>query len=185
MGLFSKLKQAMNVVTGGAAQVSLEWTPPAVTPGQPIHVKVSARSTGSEVKSDGIFVDVFGRETFLAPAEPPRVEPQPKSPAELDYPPEVEKKAGEPETDTKTIFRESFRLCEAFVLGADHTRQVEGQFTLPAHLPASRDGDLDLIYRIRGRMEAFGNDPDSGYKELRVISAPATNASGPTGEVEI
>ncbi len=197
MGFLSKLKQTVNVITGGAAKVTIEWNPQTVVPGQPIAVKVTAGSTGSEVKSDGIFVDVFGRETIMAPPKPPPVSgPPARSNSELDALPvetvtaadtlrENPVEPDEPETDSRTFFTQSFQLCGSFVLGANETKQVEGTLALPANLPPSRDGDFDLAYRIRGRLEAFGNDPDSGYKEIHLIAGPSSNDSGPADGVEI
>src|SRR3989304_6076715 len=51
MGFLDKLKGAVNAVTGGAAKVTMEFEPKAVYPGDVVRVKISATSTGSEVKA--------------------------------------------------------------------------------------------------------------------------------------
>ncbi|MBN1673730.1 MAG: hypothetical protein JXR37_21970 [Kiritimatiellae bacterium] len=180
MGIFDKLKQAADALTGGAAEVTVEWAPDPVIPGQAFEVKVVAKSTGRAVKSDGVFVDFLGHKTVVVPVEESAPEDTMKGDAS-DEPAELsEDAAGDVEDDgdldrpalnTEIIFHESFRLCDAFVLGANETKAVEGQVTLPAGLAASSGQELGHSYGIRGRLEAAGNDPDSGYKPLNVGSA--------------
>ena len=190
MKLFDKLKQGIKAVTGGAAKVTIEWEPKTVVPGQSIAVKVFIQSAGGEVKSKGVFVDFHGDETFLAPPEKVpalALEPKPAGATMTDpetTPPVTGKseeiteaaEPAEPQTDTKRICAETFTLCNPFVLGENESKQVEGNLKLPDHLSASSDEELGCHYRIRGRMEAFGNDPDSGYKEITVVAAPSPGA---------
>ena len=45
----------------------------------------------------------------------------------------------------------------------------DGVMTLPSNTQPSFDGALcDHGWGIRGRLDTFGNDPDSGYKSFRV-----------------
>src|SRR5262249_31370019 len=62
MGFLDKLKGAVNAVTGGAAKVTMEFKPATAFPGDTVGVKITATSTGQEVKSKGIFVDLQGLE---------------------------------------------------------------------------------------------------------------------------
>jgi len=175
MGLFSKLKGAMNAVTGGAAKVTIAWGPEVVVPGEDVSVTVTVTSTGSAVKSDGVFVDVLAQETTVVAAEADGEETGdeivPDVGPDFDEGMETEQQE-EPELtpDTNTTFDETFRLCDAFVLGAGESREVKGVICLPAEVPPSSDVELGHHYRIRGRLEAFGNDPDSGYTKLVVGS---------------
>ena len=57
MGLFDKLKAAVNFVSGGAATVSIEYSPTTAVAGSPIKVKVTALAS-AEVKSKGIYIDL-------------------------------------------------------------------------------------------------------------------------------
>ena len=170
MGFFDKLKQGVKAVTGGSAKVTMEWEPKDVAPGQLVGVKITIQSTGSEVKSQGVFVDFDGDETLLVPPSPKPVanpeqgeSPAAPSVAETTTP-------SEPETDTNRICTEIFTFCGPFVLGAKETKVVEGKVTLPSSLRASSPTELGCHYQIRGRMEeAFGNDPSSGYKDITVV----------------
>jgi len=180
MGFFDKLKQGVKAVTGGSAKVTMEWEPKDVAPGQLVGVKITIQSTGSEVKSQGVFVDFDGDETLLVPPIPtPVANPGQGEPVDLmnpAAPPAAETAApSEPETDTNRICSEVFTLCGPFVLGAKETKVVEGKVNLPTSLRASSATQLGCHYQIRGRMEAFGNDPSSGYKDITVVvkEAPA------------
>ena len=55
----------------------------------------------------------------------------------------------------------SFKVAEAFALEAGQSQTFEGEFAVPAQLDASYD------WEIRGRIEALGNDPDSGFADIR------------------
>src|SRR5262245_18082601 len=62
MGFLDKIKGAVNAVTGGAAKVTMEFKPSVAFPGDVIAVKITATSTGQQVKSKGVFVDLQGVE---------------------------------------------------------------------------------------------------------------------------
>ena len=149
MGFFDKLKGAVNAVTGGAAKVQLDFEPKVAFPGDSVRVKISCTSTGAEVKSKGIFLDLYGAESVKLPRG--TVEGQ-----------------GEINT-TKTQLSQEFQIAPAFVLGAGETKLFEGVVQLPGGLQPSFQGALArLDWQLRGRLEAFGNDPDSGYQPIRI-----------------
>jgi hypothetical protein len=55
------------------------------------------------------------------------------------------------------------------VLSAGESRQFEGTIRLPQGIQPSNAGrHAQHSWSIRGRLEAWGNDPDSGYQLLRV-----------------
>lgn len=179
MGFMDKLKGAVNAVTGGAAEVKMTWEPEVATPGQAINVTITVKSTGAEVESDGIFVDVYGAETFMT---------QPQSEAEADAMDELEEELvitveedldginetdentvdEGPQEDSRTVIDEAYKICDAFVLAANEEKTVSGEVTLPGDLKPTSPEYFGYHYRIRGRLGAFGNDPDTGYKTLQV-----------------
>jgi len=147
MGFFDKIKGAVNAVTGGAATVTIEYPSGMIMPGESVAVKVTATSTGAEVKSKGIFVDVKGVEEVNI------VDPNTKQKV----------------TQSKGTMEQAFQIAQAFVLNAKETKVFEGTIQLPTSLMPSFNGSLaSHSYFIRGRVEAFGNDPDSGFKPIRV-----------------
>src|SRR3954470_18513894 len=62
MGFFDKIKSAVNAVTGGAAKVSMEFSPPVAFAGDIVRVRITATSTGADIKGSGVFVDLKGVE---------------------------------------------------------------------------------------------------------------------------
>ena len=58
MGFLDKMKSAVGSMTGGNADVSIEYPMQTVSVGDNMHVRVVVMSTGAEVKSGGVFVDV-------------------------------------------------------------------------------------------------------------------------------
>jgi len=150
MGFFDKLKGAMNAVTGGAAKVTLEFDPPQAQPGDTIRVKISATSSGGEVKSKGVYVDLWGSENVRIPKGSGN-------------------NVGQEVTATENTFTQEFQIAPAFVLAAKETKLWEGQLQIPASVQPSYMGKLATHqWKIQGRIEAAGNDPDSGWKDLRI-----------------
>jgi hypothetical protein len=149
MGLFDKLKSAVNVMTGGGATVTIEYQPTTGFPGDVVRVRVTATSTGGEIKSKGAFVDLQATES-------------------------VHVKEGEGGDHahvnvSRNTFSQEFQISPAFVLAPNATLQFEGQIQLPPTAQPSFAGVYTQhTWQIRGRVEAFGNDPDSGYQAFRV-----------------
>ncbi len=150
MGFFDKIKSVANFVTGGAAKVSIEWNPPAVMPGEPIHVRVTAQSTGPAISSGGVFVDVSAHEQLSI-----RENALGNGNAQINH--------------TQQTFSQSYPIAPAFQLGPNQSMVWEGQILLPPHSQPTYDGPMaDHDWGIRGRIEMTGNDPDSGFVKLVV-----------------
>jgi sporulation-control protein spo0M len=150
MGFFDKVKGAMQAVTGGSAKVTVESFPAVVFPGEPLTVKVTVTSTGGEIKFSGVWVDVQGVE-------------------------EVRLKKGTVQNvdqdiaQNHTTFTSKFEIAKAGVLAAGQTKVFPGLVVLPANVQPSFDGHLcDHGWGIRGRLDTFGNDPDSGFQAFKV-----------------
>jgi hypothetical protein len=149
MGLFDKLKSAVNAVTGGAAKVTLEFQPQTAFPGEPLNVRVTVTSTGGELKSGGIFLDVQSTEhVALKKGAAPNVH--------------------EPINVSNTTFTTQFPIAPAFVLAPNETKAFDGAIQFPHGAPTYEGPCAEHAWTIRGRVEAFGNDPDSGFLPIRV-----------------
>ncbi len=152
MGLLDKLKGAVHAVTGGAATVELQSAEKGAAGGA-LPVKVTVTSKGAEIKSKGVFVDFEGVE-------------------QIHIPKKEEQKFTEDYRRSLSHSTQEFQLCGEFVLGAGETKTIEGVINVPPTLQPSFDGRwTQNLYQVRGRLEAKGNDPDSGYKPLRVTVA--------------
>lgn len=149
MGFFDKIKAAAQAVTGGAAKVSIEYQPQVAMGGDAITVKITCTSTGGEVKSKGVFVDIRGLEAISVPKDTAGTE--------------------HPVATSRSTFEQEFQIAPALVLGANETKLFEGAVTLPPTAQPSFKGNFsEHRWEIRGRLEALGNDPDSGWLPLRV-----------------
>jgi hypothetical protein len=133
MSIMDKVKGAMNTVTGGGATVTLEHTG-TFKAGGTITVKVGATSTGGEVKSKGVYVDLRGRKKDTV---------------------------GQIAGNVVAAATHEFKVAEEFTLAAKETKLFESIVQIPADINA------DLDWEIRGRIDTFGNDPDSGFKDIR------------------
>ncbi len=149
MGFMDKVKGAMNAVTGNAAKITIEYTQVGYAGGQ-VQVRVTATSTGAEVKSKGIYVDLRAME---------RVKVSKKASPMIDNDLTVEAK----------LYNESILIAPAFVLGAGATQVFEGAVTLPPTAQPTFTGNFTQhAWEIRGRLDAKGNDPDSKFQPIRV-----------------
>ena len=147
MGFFDKLKSVVNVVTGGAAKVTIQLQQACIFPGETVDIKITATSTGAELKSKGVYVDVFAEERVSIKDESTK--------AEINR--------------SKTTTQQTILIAPAFVLAPNETKSFEGSFQFPSDvLPTFAGSMCQHICQIRGRIEAFGNDPDSGYQVINV-----------------
>jgi sporulation-control protein spo0M len=150
MGFLDKIKGAVHAVTGGAAKVTLDYEPKVAFPGDTIAVKISATSTGAEVKGMGVFVDLVGVESVR-----------------------LRRNDAQGVTDDVRVTRETFsqeiQVAPAFQLAPNETQYFEANVQVPGSLQPSYAGHFTQHeWNIRGRLDAFGNDPDSGYLPLRI-----------------
>jgi hypothetical protein len=149
MGFFDKLKGAMHAVTGGAATVTIEFQP-MVFPGDAFGVRITATASSNAIKGDGVFVDIRGIEEIR-----------------------LKKSESENLTDdvelNKTTLEQSFQISGPFQMAAGATQTWEGTIHMPGNAQPTFDGSIcDHGWGIRGRLAMFGNDPDSGFKSIRV-----------------
>lgn len=146
MSFLDKMKSAVgNVITGGAARVTIDAMPQAAFPGDVLQLKLTVASAGAEVTSNGIFIDIRGIESILFPEGDDRRPSQ-------EY-----------------TFDDCFQIAPAFVLAPNESRQWSGSITLPPNLQPSYNGKIaGHHWSLRGRAKVSGKDPDSGWKPFRL-----------------
>jgi sporulation-control protein spo0M len=145
MGILSKVKAAGSAMTGGAAKVSIDYTPQSLKPGDSLPVKVTIMSMGKEVKSGGVFVDIQASEVGNVRC----------------------KHCGKSTTMHQHTVKQAVPIGPAFVLQPNETKVIEATIQLPMGQP-SYSGQLKHEWKVRGRLDAFGNDPDSGFQVIEV-----------------
>jgi len=151
MGLFDKIKGAVNMVTGGAATVDIQYAEIA-TAGGIVPVRVTVTSKGTAIPSKGVFVDFTGLErVFISKRD--------------------ERKFDEDYLREEPHAAQAFQLCGEFTLAPGETKVFDGSITVPVNVQPSFAGKYaQNMYQLRGRLEAKGNDPDSGYKPIRIVT---------------
>lgn len=156
MGVFDKLKAASQAMTGGAAKVSIEYPLQAVFPGEPMHVRVTVVSNASgEVKSKGVFVDLLAEE-HVTGSENARC-------------PRCGNSFTTPVREAKKTFEQSFPIASALVIAPGQSQTFEAMIQIPGGAQPTYAGpQTHHDWKIRGRLQTFGNDPDSGFQSLRV-----------------
>jgi hypothetical protein len=157
MGLLDKLKSAAHTVSGGAARVSLEYEPSVAHPGDTISVRVTATSTGAQVKSGGAYVDLRAVETVRLPSDGSS----------------SSNRGVISSSDTShTNFEQRFPIAPAFTLEPNETKVFEGRVRLPSNVQPSFEGYYARHeWALRGRVEMTGNDPDSGFVAFRLATS--------------
>ncbi len=122
-----------------------------------MHVKVTVMSTGAEVKSNGVYVDIIAKEHGNISGRG-RCE----NCGDHDSTSHIS-------VNNKTV-DQSIPIGPAFVLQPNERKEFEADIQLP-HGNPTYHGGIRHEWQIRGRLEAFGNDPDSGFKTFEVKGA--------------
>jgi len=151
MGFFKNLK---NMITGGAAKVTLEVDQPSLT--EPFTVRVQADIGDNDCAVRRVYLQVCGTESVEVP--------------DVD----VARQRG----DSTVIERETVRtsvttadftvtIAPAETLKASHTYNWETEITLPPDcLPTYRGRLAQHLWQIKAGLDLPGNDPDSGWIDL-------------------
>jgi sporulation-control protein spo0M len=145
MGFLDKMKSAGSAITGGAAKVSIEYPHLPLKPGDSLPIKVTVMSMGKEVKSGGVFVDVHATEAGQVKC----------------------KHCGQMTQVQAETIKQAIPVGPAFTLQPSETKVIETTIQLPMGQP-SYNGQVRHEWRIRGRLDSFGNDPDSGFQIIEV-----------------
>jgi sporulation-control protein spo0M len=146
MGFLDKMKSAGQAMTGGAARVSIEFAHSQLKPGDSLPVKVTVVSMGKEVKSSGVFVDIHAEETGNIRC----------------------KHCNQNVVIKNETIKSAIPVGPAMVLQPNETKVFEATIQIPMGAPPTYNGTVKHEWKIRGRLEAFGNDPDSGFQSLEV-----------------
>lgn len=145
MGFLDKMKGVGSAMTGGAARVSIEYNHQPISTGGSLPVKVTVVSMGKEVKSSGVFVDIEAVEHGNVKC----------------------KHCGQMTPVKNETIKQAIPVGPAMVLQPNETKVFEATIQIPMGQP-SYNGNISHEWKIRGRLEAFGNDPDSGFQSLQV-----------------
>lgn len=157
MGLLDKMKSIKNAVTGGAAKVYVDAVEGKLT--EPFTITVRATPQGCDVKYDRVYLDIEGVESVEVP----------------DYDFHYDE-GGERRTRREVVRKKATTLdLKMTVAEAGELKDGEnGEWSIEVSLPDGavphfRGRYAKHTYRMRAGLDTFGNDPDSGWIELRVV----------------
>ena len=149
MGLFDKLKSAVNFVTGGGAVVKITPANAVYDGTSPVKVKVSAQIKDAPLNAKKIYLQVRSQE---------RVQFK-------------EKQDGKEVTISKshTSYEHTLDFAGGQTLEANKSYEWDTEFTLPAQIPGSVDGTLfNHVWEVMAGIDVSGNDPDSGWVQIKI-----------------
>lgn len=142
MGLFD---QAKNLATGNHAVVTIEKPASGFTM-MPITIKVKAVAK-MDFDVEGVYVDVAATET---------VSWQPDG-------------MPTPMFKTHSTYANKFKVANGFKMKSGETKEFTAIITLPKDCPVSYQGsNAKHVVQIQGRLDTKGNDPDSGWQDIRI-----------------
>lgn len=170
MGLFNKIKAAGRALTGGAAEVHVDL-PDDISLGAPFTVTVRANIDDQALKIDGVYLLVRAVEQLEIDREQFEVRSDRMEVLDDDWGNEVPDSSegpnnyrGEEETCDLRI-----AVAGAAELEANQTYTWETEVRLPAgSLPTYIGRSARHVWMIQAGLDAFGNDPDSGWIEFQV-----------------
>ena len=141
MGLFDKAKHFM---AGTHAKVTISM--PAIGfPSMPIAVKITAVAA-ADFECGGVYVDVSATESVEA--KPPQ---------------------GDTVRDSETTYHNKFLISGPFAMKNGETKEWTGTVTLPREIqPTYKGKNAKHVVTLQARLDTKGNDPDSGWQELRI-----------------
>ncbi len=162
MGLFDKLKGAINFVTGGGARVVLEIGPGNVVPGTPHPVRIHVSSTGGEVRATGLALDLAANERVHVPAS--RVHH-----GTTNQPGQHGSQLRGDVNLTHATFQQAIPVSGPVNLAPNETKSFEATIVVPPHAQPTYIGHhCRHEWSVRARLEVSGNDPDSGFVPIQV-----------------
>ena len=153
MGLWDKMKGAMNTLTGGGAEVKVEVG--EATLGSSFEVVVTAKAKAN-IKFSKVYVDVKAIEWAEV--------------RDVDYDFEDQQRRIEYVTGEYQTFKKQFVLSNEGVMEEGQVQTWRGEITIPDSENPSFDGNM-IAHRwlIMGALDTFGNDPDSGWLTFEVF----------------
>lgn len=142
MGMFDSAK---NLVTGDHAEVKIEKPAFAHTL-MPIACKIKITAK-QDLDSDGVYIDVTATETVAW-----KVEGMPV-----------------PNFRTESTYANKFKVANGFKMKKGETKELTAIVTLPKDCPVTYTGaNANHKVQIQARLDTKGNDPDSGWQDIKI-----------------
>ena len=149
MGLFDKIKSAANFITGGGATVTVTPVNFDNNGKEPITVKVNAVIKDKALSATKIYLDIRAEERVSGNFNTN----------------EGKKRVSE----SVTTYKAQVEVAPGQELEANGTYDWEATFSIPHEVSGTFHGQMaHHVIEVRAGLDVRGNDPDSGWVEIRV-----------------
>ena len=156
MGIFDKLKQAANFVTGGGAKVRIQTAEGVLDGTQPISIIIHADIKDSPITIEKVYLRIRVREyIYLQSAD-----------IYMEDGTFVQK----PIHQENVYYRHEQEVSGPQELAANESYSWATEIVLPEDMQGSYQGQwCKHEIAVEAALDAKGNDPDSGWQALRVM----------------
>lgn len=149
MGLFDKIKQAANFVTGGGASVTVAPMGSEFDKNSPIRVRVTAQIKDAAMNATSVYLSIRAREYVSLRKS-------------------INGKTENIHED-HISFTHKVEIPLTAELPGNSTHDWEMEFSLPSNAQPTFHGTMGhMVWEVMGALDVKGNDPDSGWVEIRV-----------------
>lgn len=149
MGLFDKIKQATNFVTGGGANVTIAPEGSEFDKASPIKVRITAQIKDAPINATAAYLDIRAREYVS-----------------------LRKNINGKQENIHEEHISYTHKVQSVITSALEGKQSydwDMEFTLPSNAQPTYHGTMGhQVWEVKGAIDAKGNDPDSGWIEIRV-----------------
>lgn len=158
MGLFDKIKQIKNFVTGGGATVSVRPAESVSNGHEPIKVVIEVQVQDTDINIRNVYLKIRAIEEVVA--------------RDVDFAREEDgelRSYQEDVTNTVETFDDQIEVSGPETLSAHETYEWETEFELPTDANGTYRGiNAAHEWAIYAGLDMSGNDPDSGWVEIEI-----------------
>ncbi|HAA13529.1 MAG TPA: hypothetical protein DCE41_18285 [Cytophagales bacterium] len=156
MGLFDKIKQAANFVTGGGATVTISGLDQTITRGEEISITVHVTVKDANLNARKVYLEIRSRENLDLPNFRFNDE-------EGNY---VTRSVNE---QHESFHQEVVVMPTEMELEGGESYEWEGKFTIPESAQPTFHGKfIRHEWQIQAGIDVRGNDPDSNWQTVLV-----------------
>ena len=168
MGIFDKLKQARNFLSGGGANLSVSFDKPYYVQGEPIQLVINCQVGDRDINVRNVYLNVRATETVKVKVRETRT----TGTSHTSQTPSVHHSRERTETETYVSFKLDHQVAPAQNLMAGENYEWAVRFDLPEDvMPTYLGKNATHIWKVFAGLNTSGNDPDSGWQEFQLFGA--------------
>ncbi|MEM0942262.1 MAG: hypothetical protein AAGI25_21095 [Bacteroidota bacterium] len=158
MGLFDKLKQAANFVTGNSAIVNIRTESPVNSKSAPIKFIIDAQTKDSSVNVRNVYLKIRSVEQVEVLDSDTHTDEDGKT-----------HRSSEVVRESETVFSIDLQVSGSEELAPNSSHSWEFEYNIPSsENPTYRGRKAQHIWQMYAGLDTAGNDPDSGWNTFEV-----------------